>query len=191
MTVPPDEDRSQHPSSEPVHAEAPPDFDPYRFGRPEHPVPPEYAPPGYVPPPVASAPPPPTWPPPAGAYPPPHYPYPPGPPAAYRPGSNTKAVLSLVFGILALLLFWTTLWDALLIVPAIVLGALGRTDARRFPERGHRAMATSGLVCGIVAAVLALVSTVYIYNRVKPCLDQFEPTSSSFQQCATDRLLGR
>ena len=28
-----------------------PDFDPYRFGAPEHPIPPEYAPPGYRPPP--------------------------------------------------------------------------------------------------------------------------------------------
>jgi hypothetical protein len=32
-------------------AEPAPEFDPYRFGAPEHPVPPEYAPPGYRPPP--------------------------------------------------------------------------------------------------------------------------------------------
>jgi len=37
--------------------EAPLDFDPYRFGAPEHPVPPEFAPPGYKPP-VAVKPPP-------------------------------------------------------------------------------------------------------------------------------------
>ncbi len=188
MTVPPDEDRSQHPSGEHARAE-PLDFDPYRFGKPEHPVPPEYAPPGYVAPPP---PPPPThypWPP-EGQYP-SHYPPPPGQPAAHRPGSNTKAVLSLVFGVLALLLFWTTLWNALLIVPAIVLGAMGRSDASEHPERGRRGMATSGLLCGVVAAVLTIVATVYIYNRVKPCIDQFQPSSSSFQQCATDHLLGR
>ncbi len=35
----------------PTNPSAPLDFDPYRFGAPEHPVPPEYAPPGYKPPP--------------------------------------------------------------------------------------------------------------------------------------------
>ena len=44
------------PSGDPT-ADAP--FDPYRFGKPDHPVPPEYAPPGYVPdeppPPYAAA----------------------------------------------------------------------------------------------------------------------------------------
>ena len=30
------------------------DFDPYRFGAPEHPIAPEYAPPGYTPPPAYS-----------------------------------------------------------------------------------------------------------------------------------------
>jgi len=79
--------------------EAPLDFDPYRFGAPEHPVPPEYAPPGYVPPvQMPQVPPPPdpntAYP---AAYPPPNYPpqgyqgYPPAgyqgyPPPGYQPG---------------------------------------------------------------------------------------------------------
>jgi len=67
--------------------EAPLDFDPYRFGAPEHPVPPEYAPPGYQPPPW-QLPPPPVLPPPpdpSAAYPPPGY----GPqPGAYPPAGQ-------------------------------------------------------------------------------------------------------
>ena len=73
--------------------EPPLDFDPYRFGLPDHPVPPEYAPPGYRPPAPPVPPPPPQYPanpqypqsapypqnaqyPPYGQYP-PNAPYPP------------------------------------------------------------------------------------------------------------------
>jgi hypothetical protein len=71
--------------------------DPYRFGKPDHPVPPEFAPPGYgadapaaapVPPPRhAGAPPAPgAYPPPPGTYPPlPPGTYPPPPPGTYPP----------------------------------------------------------------------------------------------------------
>jgi hypothetical protein len=53
---PPDAVSLHKPSDEPAYPdpgaqpEPPLDFDPYRFGAPEHPVPPEYAPPGYRPP---------------------------------------------------------------------------------------------------------------------------------------------
>src|SRR5579875_1310891 len=43
-----DDDRDERVSLE--KADVPLDFDPYRFGKPEHPIDPRYAPPGYVPP---------------------------------------------------------------------------------------------------------------------------------------------
>ena len=165
--------------------EPPLDFDPYRFGRPEHPIPPEYAPPGYRPPAAPASPyPPPPAPPAAG------WPY--GPPRSgpYRPQQrgNTKAVLALVLGILAIIFCWTTLLDLLLIVPAIVLGALGRSDAARDPGRGGRGLATAGLICGVVAVALAIAAGAYLYNRVKPCVDQYNVNSSQYTKCVTDRL---
>jgi hypothetical protein len=203
MTVPPDEDRDRGPSE--PGGEQPLDFDPYRFGKPEHPVPPEFAPPGYVPP-APQQPVPPQF----GAYPPPprspYQPppgYPPGyPPAGYPPpppgyppygvpkAGNTKATLALVFGILAIVFFWLSILDVVLIVPAIVLGALGRSDAKRFPERGGRRAATSGLVCGIVAIALAVAFSVYAYTKVRPCLDQYEMNSSGYNSCVKDRFFG-
>jgi Domain of unknown function (DUF4190) len=54
-------------------------FDPYRFGRPEQPVPPEFAPPGYVPDPQSN----PYGPPPGEPYTPPPNPY--GPASAHPP----------------------------------------------------------------------------------------------------------
>ncbi len=85
-----DEDRDAAPGDDTPgnqpDAPAEPPFDPYRFGRPEHPVPPEYAPPGYVPDP----PPQPGPPPPASPYGQPPYGPPPygqgGPPYAGGPG---------------------------------------------------------------------------------------------------------
>lgn len=64
-------EQSAQPSGEP--------FDPYRFGRPDHPVPPEFAPPGYVPDPPAS----PYATPTSGPYAPPANPY--GPASAHPP----------------------------------------------------------------------------------------------------------
>jgi hypothetical protein len=67
-------------------ADAP--FDPYRFGKPDHPIPAEYAPPGYTGPTVATPPPSPYGSDPASPYPNPYAP-PPGPanPFANPPGT--------------------------------------------------------------------------------------------------------
>jgi hypothetical protein len=184
------------------------DFDPYRFGKPDYPIAPEYAPPGYRPmqppqpppqPPTSQQPP--GWPPPGPAQPFRYTPGPPGPgqPPPGRPAppfspygtsrpTNSKATASLVLGILAIVLSWLLIWDLLLIIPAIVIGVGARKDAARFPERGGRNAATAGIVCGIVAAVLVVAFGIYAYTRVKPCLDEFSVGSKQFQTCATDRL---
>jgi hypothetical protein len=187
MTVPPHDDRDSDQSERGYDPSAPLDFDPYRFGRPDRPVPPEYAPHGYVTPPPQA--------PPVMAPPPYPYGYPPPPPPGYPPygvthASNTKATIALVLGILAIVFCWLSILDVVLIVPAIVLGALGRGDATRFPERGGRRAATTGLICGLVAVVLAIAVTVYAYNKVKPCIDKYEMNSSSYNKCITDRLFG-
>lgn len=93
MTTPEDPERVQ--SSEGVDLSkgepaAEPAFDPYRFGKPEHPIPAEYAPPGYTGPVIpATPPPPPGWaagPPGAQPWPPGAQPGPPGAPG--NPFSN-------------------------------------------------------------------------------------------------------
>jgi hypothetical protein len=179
MTAPPPHDPSRgaggHGADEPL------DFDPYRFGRPDHPIPAEYAPPGYAPPPPPQAPPPP---PPYGA---PQYGYPQyGYPPPQR--GNSKATWALVLGILAIFFSWLTILDLVLIVPAIVLGALARSDAKRYPERGGKGAATSGLICGLVALVLTISLTVFAYTRIKPCLDDYELNSHAYNTCVKDRL---
>src|SRR6478609_499046 len=144
MTDQPDEGSQ---SSTPADPTSPLDFDPYRYGKPDHPVPPEYAPPGYNPPPAASMPPPiqppnqpprqPTqqqrvWPPVdmAKQPPPPQYGAYPGytphrpPPAGYPAygmvqQSNGKATTAMVLGILSIVFFWLTFLDLGLAIPAI------------------------------------------------------------------------
>lgn len=219
MTVPPD-DSAPDPAGSAGSTEPAPeggdtrepvpgvDFDPYRFGRPDHPIAPEYAPPGYhpIPPPQPSEQPsqqppaPPGWPPPSGPAQP--FRYTPGPPGPTRPpgqappfspygtprSTNGKATAALVLGILSIAMSWLLIWDLLLIVPAIVIGVGARRDAERLPGRGGRNAATAGIVCGIVAAVLVVAFSVYAYARIKPCLDEFSVGSKQFQTCATDRL---
>ena len=110
MTVPPEPNRADG-ADEP----APPDFDPYRYGKPDHPIPPEYAPPGYVPPvpPAPAAPSPAQYP--GYSYPPPPPGYPPyGAPRA----GNGKATIALVLGILSIVFCWLSIFDLVLAVPA-------------------------------------------------------------------------
>lgn len=193
MTVPPPEDPDRG-------DEQPLDFDPYRFGKPDHPIPPEYAPPGYVPPQPAyppNYPPQPVWPPSTDQHQgyPAHNPYPyPPPPPGYPYGvqhqSNTKATVALVLGILSIVFCWLSIFDLLLIVPAIVFGALGRRDAARFPDHRGKNAATSGLICGIVAVVLAVAATVFVYTRVRDCVDNYDTNSSAYRHCVNDKLFG-
>ncbi len=206
MTTPPPEENdpsrwSQYPQSEPVSlskpADEPLDFDPYRFGAPDYPIAPEYAPPGYRPP--------------AGqAQPAPQAPY--GQPARYgqqapqypslpqapappsynaqypQPSTgNGKATAALVLGIASIVLCWTSVLDIIPIALAIVFGILGRNDAVRLPNRGGRGMAVSGLICALVGAVLATTLTIYFYGRIKPCLD-YSPNSSQYKTCIQERL---
>jgi hypothetical protein len=170
------------PSGDPATPEPPADFDPYRFGAPEHPVPPEYAPPGYRPPP-------PTQPPPAqpyGRYPYQQHQYPSVPPPPYhqypqpRTG-NGKAIAALVLGIGSIVFCFLSVLDALLVIPAVILGVLALSDARH-GRTGGRAMAQWGIALAVVGAIAATVLTVYIAHRYGSCL-HLKPGSSEFTQC--------
>jgi hypothetical protein len=202
MTVPPDEGRDPHqgPGAQPSAGEQPLDFDPYRFGKPDHPIPPEYAPPGYVPPAPSTPPSTPVWPPTAApqqyhpGYPPAGGGYTPHPPPApgYQPygaprTGNGRATTALVLGILAILFFWLTLLDLALAVPAIVFGALALRDANRFPERGGRNKAIAGLICGVLSVVLVIATIAVLYTRVKPCM-KYGLYSDRYNSCVQDRL---
>jgi len=211
MSTPPDdsspiaEPASSEPSAgEPATAE--PSFDPYRYGAPEYPVPPEYAPPGYVPPPTL---PPPPSAPPVGQptqQAPQYQPYAGGPyqqqqqyqqypnyqnQPYYRPPQysqyppprtgNGRAITALVMGIAAIMFFWTSILDVVPVVLAIVFGSIGVNDAKRGGT--GRNMAVSGIVCGVIGALLAITFTVVVYARIKPCLDDFQSGSAAQNSC--------
>lgn len=205
MTDQPDEGSQ---SSTPSDPSGPLDFDPYRFGKPDYPVPPEYAPPGYVAPTPATPPPAgpmspqpaaqqPVWPPvdmtkqqppQYGAYPgyTSHPPPPPGYPAyGMVQQSNGKATAALVLGILSILLFFLTFLDLGLVIPAIILGAIGMRDAKRFPQRGGHGRALAGLICGAVGALLVIVTLIIVFVRISPCIHSGGGVD---QTCVNNRL---
>lgn len=182
------------PAAAAAQAEAP--FDPYRFGAPEHPVPPEYAPPGYV----APQPVPPAQPPYGGGYQypqaAPQYPYggqyygPPPPWANQYPQPRTgngKAIAALVFGILSVLFFWTTILDIVPVALAVIFGLIAMSESKRTGQPG-RSMATWGIALGVIGALVATITTVVIYTRVKPCIDNYASGSAEYNSCIHDRL---
>jgi hypothetical protein len=161
------------------------DFDPYRFGLPDHPIAPEYAPPGYRPPPPPQQPPghqP--W---QGHYgapaPPPYsrdYPRP-------QPG-NGKAIAALVLGIVSIVLCWLSLLDLVPIVLALVFGFLGRSDAAKSPAHGGRGMAVAGIACALVGALLAGLFTAWIYSRIRTCNENYDVSSQQYRVCVQQRF---
>jgi hypothetical protein len=188
------------------------DFDPYRFGAPEHPVPPQYAPPGYQPPPPTGPPPapypapyghpgygpiypPPGFPPPGypqsgnpqPGYPQPGYPGQPFAPPAYNPyaqqrAGNGKATAALVLGILSIVFFWSSVFDLALIIPALICGFLGLSEAR-LPGRGGAALCRAGLICTAVGVVAALLFTIFAVHRIDHCTDLYGSSGSSYHSC--------
>lgn len=200
MTVPPED--SNRPADEGISLEknatedAQPDFDPYRFGAPEHPVPPEYAPPGYTPPPPTAAPPG-TSPPPPYGYPAygqqpqqyPHYGPPPPPYSPYpQPGTgNGKAIAGLVLGIVSILFCWTTLFDVVPVVLGLIFGFVGLNQASRLPGHQGRGQAVAGIVCSVIGAVLAIVLTVWVVHLANEC-GGFGTDSTVLQQCIQDHI---
>jgi hypothetical protein len=188
------------PTPEPVSLDKPAsdeplDFDPYRFGKPDYPISPEYAPPGYTGP--VTHQPPVGYPPPMpySAQQPPAYPnfpaVPPPPPynVQYpqpRTG-NGKAIAAMVLGIGSIVFCWLSIFDAVLIVPAVIFGAIALTEANRKPTRDGRGMAITGLSCALVGAVLATVFTFYVYNKVKDCID-YGVGSTQYNQCIKDHF---
>lgn len=187
-------------------------FDPYRFGKPEHPVPPEYAPPGYVPDPAdypAARPATPPYPAP-GAPPPYGYsgtPYP-GPP---QPGThepyapygaptpppyhgyvqprtgNGKAIAALALGIASIPLGIASILDALLIVPAIVFGLIALSEARTGQPSG-RGLAVAGLACAAVGTLVATLVTVWYVHAANQCGGLQQSRSTEFNQCLREHL---
>jgi hypothetical protein len=161
------------------------DFDPYRFGRPEHPIPPEYAPPGYSPPPAPHRPPANQgWQGYYGAPAPPPY-----PPDYPRPRTgNGKAIAALVLGIVSIVLCWLSLLDLVPIVLALVFGFLGRSDAAKWPQRGGRGMAIAGITCALVGALLAGLFTAWVYTRIRTCNEHYDVSSPQYRICVQQRV---
>jgi hypothetical protein len=204
---PPDRGEPERPAADPA---APAPFDPYRFGLPDTPPPPEYAPPGYVfptaPPPAPAAPPQePPAPRPAAAGPwaspgppvqPPTYPgYPqygaPAPPLQHdyvqpRPGSG-KCVAALVLGIVSILLFWTTVFDAVPAILAIVFGTIGLSEARN-RGGGGRGMALAGIICAAVGAIAAIAFTAFILHAANQCGGLSHQNDPGFKQCVQNKF---
>lgn len=227
---------TEPPAGEPVPGV---DFDPYRYGAPEHPIAPEYAPPGYTPPPPPVPPAPQGYPPPVPPVsnasnpwaPPPAPPYAGGPPAQppqpyypgyqqqpgygtqpYQPyagqypgsgygqypqpssGPGGKAIAALCLGIASIVLFWTSFFDLVPIVLAIIFGLLAINDARRRPRRNEKAMAIAGVVCALVGLLAATIITVWYVRVVNDCggFSQFEnnTTTTATTDCLDNRFGG-
>lgn len=202
MTTPSDPQNGQ---SEGVNlnkdAEQP--FDPYRFGKPDHPIPAEYAPPGYTGPVTYSQPYGSGYPgqpgnpfsnPPGTHYgQPPQHPYHYGPPPPPYHGyqqprtGNGKAVAGLVLGILSIVFCWLSFFDALLVILGLIFSIIGLSEAKQ-PGVGGRGLAIAGIVCSIIGAIIATVLTVLLYQAVDQCGGFSNRDVPGFDQCVRDNF---
>lgn len=94
---------------------------------------------------------------------------------------NGKAIAGLVLGILALVLFFFTLFDLPLIVLGIVFSGLGLAAAKR--GQGGRGMAMAGLICAVVGGVAATIFFIWAVNRSQSCSDKYDLGSAAYETC--------
>lgn len=222
MTTPPEPDNGEpregvnlgKPQSSEPSGETP--FDPYRFGKPDHPIPAEYAPPGYtgpvVPPPGPYGPPPPQFAsqpydpyghqpgpysqPPYGRPSPYQYPYAqpgqyaPPPYHSYgqpRPGNNGKAIAGLVLGISSIVLCFLSFFDGVLVVLGLIFSLIGMSETKR-PGTSGRGLAVAGLICTIVGAALATLFSVLIIHAANQCGGFDNSDAPGWDQCVRDNF---
>ena len=221
MTTPSDRDNGQ--PTERVNlekgdptSEAP--FDPYRFGKPDHPIPAEYAPPGYTGPVTPAAgpyeAPNPFGPPPYGGQPtnpfsnPPgtpyggpqqHYQYPPTP---YGPGAPPPPMYhgyapprssngKAVASLVLGILSIVMFWLTIFDSVFIVLALIFGLIALSETKSGAghgRGMAIAGLVCTAVGTLAATVFTVLIVHAANQCGGFSNNNTSVFQDCVRHHL---
>lgn len=152
--------------------------------------PPYEQPPGQVPPPYGSAP---YGTPPYGA-PSPGYPAAPyGSPYGYGrpPARNGLAITSMVLGILALALSWTSFPGVILGVLALVFGIVAIARARR-DRVSNKGMAIAGIVTGVAGAIIGAVIFIAAFRIAGDCRDQFGGTitEAELEQCVEDSVTG-
>ncbi|HSY16379.1 MAG TPA: DUF4190 domain-containing protein, partial [Jatrophihabitantaceae bacterium] len=100
-----------------------------------------------------------------------------------RPG-NGRAIAGLVLGVLSIAFCWTTLFDVVFVVPAIILSIFALGAARR--GASGRGQAKAGLITGIVGAVCAIVLTIVfvVVIRGTDCGQTYRPGSFKYRYCA-------
>jgi hypothetical protein len=192
-------------------------FDPYRFGKPDHPIPAEYAPPGYTGPVTPSAPyqqPQVPWHP--GGQPPPQsnpfsnppgVPYGPGqqpyqyPPTQYGPppppyhayvqpkAGNGKAIAGLVLGIASIVFCFLFFLDGVLVILGLVFSLIAMSETKAPGARG-RGMAVAGLVCSLVGAALATLLTVLLVHAANQCGGLTNSDQPNWETCVSDNFGG-
>ena len=117
--------------------------------------------------------------------------------AGKRTPGRGAALAALIFGIIALLIFWFPFVPVLVGLFAIVLAIIAFSRMGRSPNRGRRAgrgMAVTGLITGIIAVLLAGVLSVGYFvaframqphwGEIQECLSL--PSQTESEQCIND-----
>ena len=125
---------------------------------------------------------------------PPHH-QPPHQPYGAPPGSPSKglAITALVLGALALLLCWTVVGGIVLGLAAIVVGIVAASRAGQGRAAG-RGMAITGVVLGVIGAVLAgllVWAGASLLNsesgqNLQECLEEAGSDQAAAQDCRTE-----
>lgn len=103
------------------------------------------------------------------------------------------AIAALVFGILALVLFWTVFGGIILGIVAIVLGIIGMRKASK-GTGGGRGMAVTGLVLGILSLIGGIITAIIVgvlANKVGQTIQECQGLQGQeMQQCIQQNLPG-
>lgn len=116
------------------------------------------------------------------------YGYPPPPYSQYPlpKTGNGKATAGLILGIISIVFFWLSFFDAIPIVLGLIFGFLGLGESKR--TGSGRGSAIAGIVCAFIGAALAIILTVVIVTRLQTCFNNYNSGSSEFNSCVRHHI---
>lgn len=113
-----------------------------------------------------------------------------GPGNPYGRWTKTTGIVSLVFGVLALIFFCGNIVAVIFGAVAVVTGIVQLVKNRRFGVRGQKAMPVAGIICGIAGAVLGIIFLYLVATGVGAMLRDMTENGEDYYEQFFDQFGG-
>jgi hypothetical protein len=102
---------------------------------------------------------------------------------------NGMGLAAMTLGILSVPLVLIPFLGIVLGILAVVFGILGMKRAAR-SQATNKGQALTGVICGAVGVVGAVIFFAWAYDTAKSCIDKYDIDTPAYNQCIRDKVNG-